>query len=247
MNAKITTVLLLGIAFQFVRIGESSLLGSAIDQWQESNPDFPPIPSGDGFATRAAVSGANFVVFGTLAGATSEPGEPIILGSSGAQTLWWSWTAPVGGMVSLDLAGSDYSFPVGVFTGSALSNQVLIASDSGSVWFEAVEGETYQIQVCGAAGQTGGVQLRLRGSFAELSLLNTVSRSPKLALLNFAGSPRQVVFLLRSYDGTDWQTVTAAVAHRSKATFLVRPAPSLNGPFYWAVVIGRMQGSVLEL
>jgi hypothetical protein len=114
----------------------------------------------DYFGIRVRLNGANIAATGYNAGATHAPGEPVLPGSSGKNS-WWAWTAPVSGVVSIDLAGSDYSFPVGVFTGTTMSHLNLIAANSGAVSFEAVQGHIYQIAVGDMAGLTGAIKFSL--------------------------------------------------------------------------------------
>src|ERR1035441_7956349 len=119
--------------------------------------------SNDNFKNRIKLHGIDVIATCYNAGATHEPGEPAI-GDSTGKTVWWSWTAPVGGTVSIDLSGSDYSFPVAVFDGSSLARLRMVATDSGGVTFVAVEGQTYQIAVGDHAGITGAIKLELQGT-----------------------------------------------------------------------------------
>src|SRR5205085_5636510 len=106
--------------------------------------------------------------------ATHQTGEPAASAGSVGNTAWWSWRAPVSGTVSIDLSGSDASFPVTVFTGAMVSALEPIAADSGAVSFEAVEGQTYQIAVGDASGVTGAIKLKLEAPVLELPLLETL-------------------------------------------------------------------------
>lgn len=117
----------------------------------------------DNFSIRTRLHGTNIAATGYNAGATHAFGEPVLPGSSGKNS-WWTWTAPVNGVVSIDLTGSDYSFPVGVLTGTTMSRLNLIAANSGGVSFEAVRGQTYQIAVGDLAGLTGAIKFRLQVS-----------------------------------------------------------------------------------
>jgi len=61
----------------------------------------------------------------------------------------------------LDLTGSDYSFPVGVFTGSSISNLRLVADKTGGLSFPGIKGHAYQIAVGDDNGLTGEIRLKL--------------------------------------------------------------------------------------
>ena len=58
--------------------------------------------SNDNFKNRIKVHGINISATGFNAGATLEPAEQAVSGSSG-KSVWWSWTAPVNGTVAIDL------------------------------------------------------------------------------------------------------------------------------------------------
>jgi hypothetical protein len=195
--------------------------------------------SNDNFKNRIKLHGIDVVATGYNAGATHEPGEPAI-GDSTVKTVWWSWTAPVGGTVSIDLSGSDYSFPVAVFTGSSFARLSMVATDSGGLTFEAVEGQTYQIAVGDHAGLTGAIKLELQATIVDLPLLQTVRRPANSALLRYRASAGQVILLLCSNDGANWQNVRTGVANRGMVEFLVRPAPANDGPYYRAIVVDRL-------
>ena len=114
----------------------------------------------DNFNHRIRLHGVSVVATGYNAGADYQNGATSLAGSSG-KTAWWTWTAPVSGTVSLDLTGSDYSFPLGVFTGSSLSNLNPIAEGAGGLSFNAIQGQTYQIAVSDDGGLTGNISLTL--------------------------------------------------------------------------------------
>jgi hypothetical protein len=115
----------------------------------------------------------------------------------------------------------------------------LVAADSGGVAFEAVAGQTYQIAVGDSIGLTGAIKLELQAPIVDLPLFQTVRSSGKSAFLRYAASVGQVVLLIRSDDGVNWQNVQTSIASRNVVGFLVRPAPSDNGPYYRAIVVDR--------
>ena len=96
--------------------------------------------------------------------ATKEAGEPDPGGFSDGHTVWYSWTAPEDGLVSIDnctFEGSDAG--IAVYTGTAVNELTEVASNAGAgglcweeaeVRFQAVEGATYEIQVDGDPDQT---------------------------------------------------------------------------------------------
>jgi C1A family cysteine protease len=125
-------------------------------------------PANDAFANRIALSGALAVGSGANLSATAEVGEPAHAGDPATCSVWWTWTAPAAGRVTVDTIGSDFDTLLAVYTGSALTALTAVAADDQSgggntslASFPATAGVTYQIAVDGWHGQTGGVQLHL--------------------------------------------------------------------------------------
>jgi len=120
-------------------------------------------PANDLFANRVAVIGAFVSVTGSTVYATRELGET----APGWYSIWWSWTAPESGAVTLDLqAGVPHS--LAVLTGSSVSNLALVAATNVTAWpysarlvFEAVAGTAYSIAVDTLSNQGGRVAWQL--------------------------------------------------------------------------------------
>ena len=192
----------------------------------------------DNFGHRILLHGIYAVATSYNAGATHQAGEPVFSDSTG-KTVWWSWTAPVSGTVSIDLSSSDYSFPVAIFTGATLGKLQMIAENSGGVSFGAVTGRTYQIAVSDSGGLTGAIDLKLQAPIVGLPLLRAVKSSFNRALLFYEAWVGQVILLQRSSDGTNWQNVQQVTALKNTIQFSVRPPPASNGPYYRAVVVDQ--------
>ena len=116
---------------------------------RRSSPKFLIVvrPANDDFAQRITLTGASLTVTGFCGSATREVDEP---DSFGLPTVWWSWTAPQTGPVTLT---SDSAYSLAVFTGAELTNLTLVSS---AMWdslaharlaFSATAGTTYQIAV----------------------------------------------------------------------------------------------------
>ena len=195
--------------------------------------------SNDNFGRRLPLHGIYVVATSYNAGATHQVNEPVF-GDATGKTVWWSWTAPVSGTVSIDLGGSDYSFPVAIFTGAALGRLQMVAENSGGVSFEAIAGQTYQIAVSDSGGLTGAIELKLQAPIVDLPLLRAQRNSSSSAQLYYAATAGQVILLQRSSDGENWQNLQQAMALKNTIQFSVRPAPASNGPYYRAVIIDRL-------
>src|ERR1039457_2346537 len=138
-------------------------LGASLSQAQ---------PANDMFANRIVITGTTIVVTGSSVGATREPGEPYHAGNTGGASVWWSWTAPSVGTVTISTAGSSFDTVLGVYTGSAVSALTEVASNddenygagiyTSKVVFDVVANQTYQIAVDGYGGASGSVQLSVQ-------------------------------------------------------------------------------------
>jgi hypothetical protein len=102
------------------------------------------------------ISGLSNTVSGSNAAATKEPGEPDHAGDAGGASIWWKWTAPTNGLVTVDTIGSACVTLLAVYTGSSVSNLSLVANDNGCngncfsmLTFPGVARTQYQIAVDG--------------------------------------------------------------------------------------------------
>ena len=126
-------------------------------------------PANDNFANRAALVGTNLSATGGTANATAQPGEPAHAGTNApAKSIWWTWTAPASGVVTLSTAGSTFDTLLAVYTGATVTNLTAVAAndDAGGqrtsqLTFNAAVGVAYQIAVDGFGGASGDVVLNL--------------------------------------------------------------------------------------
>jgi hypothetical protein len=122
----------------------------------------PPVPPADNFANRVTISGPNGLITGRNIGATFEPGEPLHAGKPGGKSVWYTWTAPFTGIVTMKTSGSTFGTLLAVYTGSVLTNLTPVASDvskagfyNSLVRFNAFQGTQYQIAIDGFGGDSG--------------------------------------------------------------------------------------------
>ena len=119
-------------------------------------------PFNDEFENRAILVGGGATLRANNAGATAEAGEPAHAGVAASSTLWWQWTAPSGGAVTVTTRGSDYDTVLGVYTGGAVNALTRVAANDDSddlttsrLTFTAELGVTYYFAVGGKNGATG--------------------------------------------------------------------------------------------
>lgn len=120
----------------------------------------PPVPVGvapanDDFARRTPLIGTVVLLTNLATGATKEAGEPNHGGSYGANSLWWSWTAPAAGRVRLGFPNQQY---FGVYRGGTVSNLTGVTGGTREGTFEVEAGTEYAIA---ATGSTAEVVLNL--------------------------------------------------------------------------------------
>ena len=126
----------------------------------------------DSFSLASSISSASGQATGSNAGASKEPGEPDHAGRSGGASLWWRWTAPASGTVTIDTAGSDFDTLLAVYTGGAVDVLTAVASNDDAVGlqsevrFTAQQGVVYHVAVDGYGGETGSIVLNWRDTGA---------------------------------------------------------------------------------
>ncbi|HEX8745528.1 MAG TPA: proline-rich domain-containing protein [Thermoleophilaceae bacterium] len=126
-------------------------------------------PPNDDFAHALPLAGLAADVVGDTSNATQEPCEPVHDDNYYDPSVWYSWTAPATGGVTIDTAGSDYPTVLGIYTGDALCTLARVpvgrltgAGVPAKRTFRAIAGVTYRIAVDGQHGRTGAFKLSLR-------------------------------------------------------------------------------------
>ncbi len=118
-------------------------------------------PSNDKFSNAVVIPNAQATgqFTGQSQNATKEAGEPDHAGDAGGRSLWYSWTAPASGYITLTTTGSDFDTLLAVYTGAAVNSLTPVASaKSGStstVAFPVAAGDKYMIAMDGAGGAFG--------------------------------------------------------------------------------------------
>ena len=102
-------------------------------------------PANDDFVNRTVLQGDWILVTNSTANATIEPGEPPDDYDMEAGSVWWQWTAPASGWVTLAIPGCYGG--VGAYTGNFVTNLQTVASAPEGAAFMAVAGTTYDLMV----------------------------------------------------------------------------------------------------
>ncbi len=119
----------------------------------------------DHFATARALSGAEGTVSGFNYAATPQNGEPAHAGTLGA-SLWFRWTAPASGQLTLTTSGSVLDTVIAAYSGAALTGLTSLAENddvgggiASRIEFPVTAGVTYRIAVDGKNGETQAFRL----------------------------------------------------------------------------------------
>lgn len=152
----------------------------------------PPVlrPANDNFSSAESLAGPSWSRSGTTINATAETAEPSHAGQAPGLSIWYNWTAPSSGTVTISTAGSSFDTVLAVYTGSSLGGLAEVASNdnppsggtTAAVSFQAVAGAVYRIAVDGKGGASGSVSLA--GSLAGSVLPNDAFVSATVATGN---------------------------------------------------------------
>lgn len=184
-------------------------LSSLTVAWEVSAPGWASVtsqviypvvlpPPNDDFAHRSTIPpNVCFVsVTGTNGSASREPGEPYHGTGFGGRSLWWTWTAPFSGPVKFTTAESVALTALAIYTGSAVSNLTLLASNDhpgpndyySALTFDAVTGREYQIAVDGIGPDAGQISMSVIPLIPSTTLANALD-DPLIAWSTSSNAP----------------------------------------------------------
>ncbi|MHB8519669.1 MAG: hypothetical protein ACYDH9_02815 [Limisphaerales bacterium] len=179
----------------------------------------PPTTNND-FTNRYALTGTHFTVLGSNISANKEPGEPDHAGNPGGKSVWWTWTAPANGTVTISTRESNFDTLLAVYTNSTLASLGAVMSNddetdsslqTSRVTFKVLAGITCQIAVDGKDGAAGSIALSLTLSvppnddFAQGAILNGLPTTVAGSNVDATGEPDE-----SSWGKSVWWVWTAA-------------------------------------
>ena len=177
--ATLTTTTLAAAAHSITAVytGDSIFVGSTSAVLTQTITQ-PVGPVNDVFANRITIPGSSATLSGTNVNATKEIGEPKHAGSAGGKSVWWTWTAPAAGTVTIDTTGSSFDTLLATYTGSGISSLTAVKNGSNDdnpaggtftslVKFSVTAGTVYQIAVDGYNGASGTISLHLNFALAK--------------------------------------------------------------------------------
>jgi len=119
-------------------------------------------PDNDNFASRVVLAGEELTFVGQNRFATRETGEPAVPGAGGNASVWWSWTAPVGGYLTLQVTESDFGDILTAFAGGSLAHLTRLGGDTNSVEFHVRSGDVVQIALDSVGADQGKAVTKLK-------------------------------------------------------------------------------------
>ncbi|MHC5540843.1 hypothetical protein ACYOEI_21690, partial [Singulisphaera rosea] len=137
------------------------------------------------------------------------------------RSVWWTWTAPASGPVTISTAGSSFDTTLGVYTGTTLSALTTIAANddasgvqTSAVTYNAVAGTVYQVAIDGWDGVSGNVTLKLalappNDSFARRATITGSSATVTGSNVNATRETGEPTIVGNAGGRSAWWTWTA--------------------------------------
>ncbi len=221
-------------------------------------------PANDFFAHAISLTNEPSPISATNTLASKEVGEPNPAGNPGGKSLWWTFTPPTNGVLTLNTINSTFDIIMGLYTGANVANLTTIADNddaySGapggfSYISQAVtNGQTYYILVDGYNGASGKISLTY--SFAPATVYHLTVNSFDLTATNSGGGAVQLLttnvlggtLILPSASG-DFANGTPVVLtafpdHSHQFAFWTNDAVSSSNP--WTVPINGNKNVTAE-
>ena len=141
-------------------------------------------PGADSLANATGVGGIFVRSQGTNQFASAEPGEPVHAGTAAGASIWWSWTAPISGTVTIDTFGSAIDTVLSVYLGDSFGTLTSVAENddvgkntASAVTLKVQAGDSYLIAVDRRTAETGSIILNIgyKGSGGYQGLITDVN------------------------------------------------------------------------
>jgi len=224
------------------------------------------VPPNDAFANASPINltaTGTITVTGFTTQATKETNEPRHADNSGGRSVWWRWTAPSAGNVTLDTRGSYSDTTLGVYTGDSVNQLTQVAGNddidpgvvqASTVTFTSTPGTVYRIAVDGYNGHddtpsdingadTAGITLNLNFTSTGPSV-PLITTQPSSVTVNSGGSASFSVAATSTPAATfQWLFNGTPIAGATSATYTISSATGSQAGNY-SVVVTNPAGSV---
>ncbi len=248
------------------RIGNLDTLASDDTEGGQQLYGPPGVPVNDNFANATVITltqGNSTTLKGYNTNATRETGDPRQGDNPGGRSVWWRWTAPSSGSVTLDTKGSYYDTTLGVYTGATLANLTKVADNddinpgvvqASDLTFAVTAGTTYRFCVDGynnrendptdtVGADNAGLTLNL--AFTSVGgTLPSITTQPASATVNAGASVSFSVVATGTAPLTyQWQLGGAAINGATGDTYSISNVAASQAGSY-SVVVTNAAGSV---
>lgn len=223
-------------------------------------------PANDSFANAQVISGGGGNIAGSNISGTHEAGEPNHAYNRGGASVWYKYTVPASGVVTVNTNNSVFDTTIAVYQGTNLNNLKLVAANDdanggtlSSVTFSATTNDTFYIAVDGYFNTTSNNFAS--GSLTLNYLLTAVAANDNFASAQvLAGSTGKLVTasninatkeageptMVGNAGGKSlWYKWTASATPATSVTFTFE-GRSLVGAGYGTVMCGTYTGTALN-
>lgn len=218
------------------------------------------IPANDRFVNAAAitVTGSSMTVTGTNIQASKETGEPDHAGSAGGRSVWWKFTAPAAGRMTVTTLGSNFDTLLAAYTGTAVGSLTVLASNddaetaqqnpnadrkrTSSLAFDVTAGTTYYLAVDGWDALFGQITLNLSLA-AVAGSAPTITTQPTSRTVTAGTGTTFSVTATGGILGYQWYYNGTAITSATGSEYTITSAQVANAGSYH-VVVSNFYGSV---
>ena len=142
-------------------------------------------PTNDLFVYATPLVGVGGTMTAINGRATKEPGEPNHAGNDGGHSIWYSFTSPLNGNLSVTITtNTTFDTLLAIYTGDSMTNLSLVASNDDATGLASLltinvtNQTTYYIALDGYGGSSGSVEFQY--AFTTSDRFFTVSIDPPL-------------------------------------------------------------------
>lgn len=197
-------------------------------------------PPNDNFTGGQIIPLRTAIVAANSECATKQAGEPNHAGNSGGHSVWFRWTAPNTGTLTVSTEGSSFDTVLAVYRGTTLNALTIVAADDDGgpgvtslISTQVTAGVTYHIAVDGFGGEAGAIALNVNLGVNFQAIRVLPDRSIQLRLASPPGRSYLIQTSSNLSAWVDWRTVP----NNTGTIQITDPGPAQGTQFYRAVLV----------